>query len=470
MKPSAPAWLDRELAAWEAEGLIAPDQVRNIRARYSAPAAAAEVPVPSVEVPDAAVPGKPWGVLLFGGFGAVLLGLGVILLFAYNWHAIPKAGKLTLVFGALAAAHAGGLRLFLNSPRFKAVGEALCLLGSMLFGAGIWLVAQIYHISEHYPNAFIWWAAGALALAWAMPSIPQALLAAVLLAAWAGCEGIQFSSPEHLAPLLIVIGCGVLAWRERSRLLLAVSLAAFSLSLIFVLSTATGYGGDAARLVFATLFNLGAALIAAGALARAGRLGRFAESASVLAFFGWLPVLVIGYLFSFRELGHELFRHHQGVTSLAAWGYLLPVFVANLGLWGWALAAGRRAAGPGIADSAGAGRRPGWELVLLPLAGLYFVLAGGAGWVFPGPAILFTVGIFNLILLAVAAMSMLRGCRTGNGRQALAGSVLFLALVVARYFDLFHSQFTRGVVFLAVGALFTVEAVAYARQRAVKTQ
>ena len=58
----------------------------------------------------------------------------------------------------------------------------------------------------------------------------------------------------------------------------------------------------------------------------------------------------------------------------------------------------------------------------------------------------------------------------GNGRQALAGSVLFLALAVARYFDLFHSQLARGVVFLAVGALFAVEAVAYARRRIPKTK
>lgn len=40
----------------------------------------------------------------------------------------------------------------------------------MLFGAGIWLVAQIYHIEEHYPNGFLIWGLGAMALAWALPS------------------------------------------------------------------------------------------------------------------------------------------------------------------------------------------------------------------------------------------------------------------------------------------------------------
>ena len=40
------------------------------------------------------------------------------------------------------------------------------MLGTLFFGAGIWLVAQIYHIDEHFPNGFLIWGLGALALAW----------------------------------------------------------------------------------------------------------------------------------------------------------------------------------------------------------------------------------------------------------------------------------------------------------------
>ena len=51
-------------------------------------------------------------------------------------------------------------------------------LGTMFFGAGIWLIAQVYHIDEHYPNGFLLWGLGALAMAWALRSIPQAIVAA----------------------------------------------------------------------------------------------------------------------------------------------------------------------------------------------------------------------------------------------------------------------------------------------------
>jgi uncharacterized membrane protein len=57
------------------------------------------------------------------------------------------------------------------SPERTGLIGGLHLLGTMMFGAGIWLIAQIYHIDEHYPNALLIWSLGALGLAWALPSL-----------------------------------------------------------------------------------------------------------------------------------------------------------------------------------------------------------------------------------------------------------------------------------------------------------
>lgn len=89
------------------------------------------------------------GYVIFAGFGAVTAGLGIILLLAYNWQAIPRGGKLAIVFAGLMMLHRVGIWLFQRGERWQA-GEAVCLLGSMLFGSGIWLIAQIYNIQEHY--------------------------------------------------------------------------------------------------------------------------------------------------------------------------------------------------------------------------------------------------------------------------------------------------------------------------------
>lgn len=183
-------WLLSELETWVQEGIINDTQARAIRSRY---------------------PGKEqagtWGRVAFASFGAILMGLGVILLFAYNWDKMHKFAKLGVVFFALIAAHGAAL-----AARRTASRETLHVLGTMFFGAGIWLVAQIYHINEHYPNAFLVWGIGALSMAWVLPSLPQALMATFLLVLWNGFESYGFHSPNHAAPALILLGILPLAW------------------------------------------------------------------------------------------------------------------------------------------------------------------------------------------------------------------------------------------------------------------
>jgi uncharacterized membrane protein len=140
-------WLFTEIERWTNDKIISEDQAAEIRARY-----------------PASPPRRSWGLILFSGLGAVVVGLGVILLLAYNWAEIPKFGKLGLVFGSIVAAHSAGLWLRWKPSPNSELGEALSLLGTMLFGAGIWLVAQVYHIDEHFPNGFLFWGLGALAL------------------------------------------------------------------------------------------------------------------------------------------------------------------------------------------------------------------------------------------------------------------------------------------------------------------
>ena len=77
-------WLLAEIDRWKADGLVSAEQADRIRARYGRPDAAAAGPQGSI----------PWGLIVFASAGAIVIGLGVILLFAYNWDEIPKPGKL----------------------------------------------------------------------------------------------------------------------------------------------------------------------------------------------------------------------------------------------------------------------------------------------------------------------------------------------------------------------------------------
>jgi uncharacterized membrane protein len=429
------SWLDMQLREWQRDELITAGQARAIRARY--PAAGA---------------GLPWALILFASLGALIAGLGVILLFAYNWQAIPKLGKLALVFGALGGAHGAGLWLYAKRPRLRGLGEGLTVLGTMLYGAGIWLVAQIYHIQEHYPNAFLFWALGALALAWALPSVPQAIAATVLLSVWTGTEAVGFDRPLPLAPLLLLAGVGPLVLRLRSRLLLAVLVPALVTTVLFALTDYRGAGGP----VFGLILNLGVLLLALARLTAAGR--RFPEAAPVLGFYGWLAFLVPLYVLTFPDVAEELLHLREGQPFAPILHWLLSLLLA---LGAWALCARPLWAQARPDADASHPAAPPADLLLVPLVALLaavWLLTGAArDWAAAAP--------FNLTLLALALGMMARGCRSAALRPTVIGSLLLVALAGARYADLFDSLLARGLVFLLIGAAVIAEGVLYSRAR-----
>ncbi len=430
-------WLWREVDQWVRDGVVSETQKVEILGRY-----------------PAAVSSVAWGTIIFSSLGAVIAGLGVILLLAYNWADITKVQKLTLVLGSVLIAHLVGLHLFRGEERRRPLGEGLCLLGTMLFGAGIWLVAQIYHIDEHFPNAFLIWGLGALAMALSMPSIPQAILAAILLVVWGGVERVQFDSPMFVAPLLLALVIIPLASIRRSRLLLAVALPGLVLSYAF----AVPHDGGQPWLVLSVLLSLSALMIATSYHVR--RRGSFAEASGLLAVYGWGLYIGILYLMSFPRISHEFFGWDR---SRLAWSYFV--------YWGIPLVACVAAWSLLVRDWLGGKveRREGElgvEIMLVPMtvilamADLFYLRSFG-DWMVAGP--------FNLVLIGLAASLMAVGCRRGMIRPTILGSVLLILVIVARYFDLFESLLMRGGIFVGMGALLLVEGVVYSRTKKQKS-
>jgi uncharacterized membrane protein len=426
-------WLTAESERWEREGIISAEQAARLRALY---------PVPT--------PTRPWATLIFCGLGALIVGLGVILLFAYNWHAMPKLAKLATVFGALAAAHAGGLYLFQAKPRYRALGEALTVGGTMLFGAGIWLVAQIYHIDEHFPSGFLIWGVGAFLLAWTMPSIFQALMALVLLTIWAGSESVAFHAPVHAALPLLLIGLLPLAYRERSRVLLVCLLVAVGVSLAFI-SAACANGA----LTFQVLLAFSVLAMGAGWLHEDAAL--FPESAPCYRGLGLAAYLVLVYILSFGDVARDILdlqRVSLGWSGMAYWVVPLVAAVAA-----WLLLGVRRVK---------AGAKKAWMPLDQWLAPLALLAAYALAVFLSRPDVWLAALPFNLVLLTHAVSLMAQGVRRREMRAVALGCVLLVALTGARYVDLFSSLLARGLAFLVIGAALFIEGFLYARGKRAK--
>ncbi|MFH1124849.1 MAG: DUF2157 domain-containing protein [Pseudomonadota bacterium] len=416
-------WLLPEVDQWVEAGIIDLAQAEAIRTRYP----------PTDETTS-------WGRIIFLAMGAVLFGLGVILLIAYNWEEMHKAVKLGLIGLSLTSAHVLGMWFRRPESRFRTVGEALHLLGTMLFGAGIWLVAQIYHLDEHYPNAFLVWGVGALALGWTLPSVPQAILGAVILTLWNGFEVLSFGQVNHLASPLIFFGVLPLAWAFQSRVLLATGVVSFLITLAI---TCLGISDD---LIVPILFFCACMLLSASLLVR--EKGLFPGSAGIFSFLGHLPYLAILYVLSFPSAAPGLLG--VDFNNRASLVYFTLFALAAAALWLITLWPPSK-----IRDRLSESFRIDLlavPVILIIMIGLIVLrLTGHKAWP--------TAGLFNLVFLFHSIVFISHGCRTVNIRLAATGCLLLSLLAATRYADLFQSLIMRAVIFLVIGSgLFLVGA------------
>src|SRR5690606_32493323 len=110
---------------------------------------------------------------------------------------------LMVLLGSLYTAY-GAAGWCLHRDRSPKIGQALLLLGVILFGANIMLIAQTYHIDEHYPNGILFWALGGLATAYVFNSQPALIATLVLGMLWTGSESFGFERVHW--PFLVLWG------------------------------------------------------------------------------------------------------------------------------------------------------------------------------------------------------------------------------------------------------------------------
>src|SRR3989338_3077168 len=95
--------------------------------------------------------------------GVILIGAGVFSFIASNWKEMGQFLKIAIIVSAMTAAYFTGFHLK-EKRRLAKTGEALYLLGAIIYGAGIFLIAQIFHVQANWPGGFILWMVGALVM------------------------------------------------------------------------------------------------------------------------------------------------------------------------------------------------------------------------------------------------------------------------------------------------------------------
>lgn len=101
------------------------------------------------------------------GIGALLIGAGIFSFIAANWQVMSKEVKLLVIVGSMLVIYSLGWFVREVQKLIK-TGSALLFLGSVVYGAGIFLVAQIFNVRANWPDGLILWMIGLIIMAFAL--------------------------------------------------------------------------------------------------------------------------------------------------------------------------------------------------------------------------------------------------------------------------------------------------------------
>jgi uncharacterized membrane protein len=412
------AWLQDELGVWRRDGIITEQQAQRITGLYQGAGEIAEQR-------------RSKSVFVLMAAAATLVGLAVLLLMGYNWSQLDRLTKLGIVLGVVAVTHALGFSLRYGKQA-KRASELVFFLGCVFYGAGIWLVAQAFHLDSHYPDGFWWWAVGVLPFALCLETRLLHALVVGILGVWAGLEILEFGflggwlfgrwdaipNAAYSLPLLALPG---IIWAYKRQSVPTLSLYVPLLAWWTVLQVfAWKLGSNPIYFVGA----VGALLLVAAECHRPG--SRFAVP---YRYYGSLLVggalVPLSFLKLNKELAGDYSRLAVPPTVLAIVAFAVVLLTGRAG--------GRADGSTSSSHWDTIARRQAIPLGISLLMVLLPVLAAASG----KSAALAPTVLVNVAMVAGAFWLMQIGLRDDRGRPFGAGVLYFLLWAILRYVDLF---------------------------------
>jgi uncharacterized membrane protein len=413
--------LASETVDWVNAGIISKDQAETICARYG------------VDYGNRVR--HAYGYQVLAGLGYLFIGLALITLISANWDTIPRGARMGGLVALTLAANLMGLHKFKNEAETQAT--AWFFLGSMFYGASIMLIAQIYHIDEHYPDGIFWWAMGVLPIAILMESSVILMLSLSLGFIWFFVE-----SSLDFYPALFPVFLAATAWQlSRGRQSYILFLALISgvafwaeYAVAWIISEAPGFQPGPENIA-----------VGAGLVILLHGLSKWLSHKKNLILVDYGALLGVWVLrfaiislcvFSFKEPWRELIAAPWKMPELTI---ALSFFLSALALW-----LSYQAKAP-IASTA--------AFVLLFMASLLAVIE-----VENVKYVLLFQSVYNIALFAMGIWLIVRGIRNNISHYFYLGILTILAMGLLRYVDLIGDYLGATLLFGLFAAILLMAA------------
>jgi len=403
-------WLLGEVKKWEEEGLISGEVSQILRERYGLSKKANIL------------------VLFFSIIGTILIGAGIILIFAKNWYRIPLAFKTIISFLPLVLSQAFSFYVLSKRKDSLAFRESASLFMAASVFLAVALVGQTFHLSGDFSSYVLTCGLLFMPSMFILDAVSPLIVYYYTVINWAG---IETNGLANAVVLVLAMAAGIyFVYKKRKS----------NPQLVYYLKTITVIASFLAFCFLSEMVRLDLAIALGCFFILLYALSLIQENVhEPLLNFSILGGFVLLCFLSYQSLWDRFYLAPNLIGACLA-GFLL--------IFSYAL----------CFKKAGDIKR----IIALVLAGVIVLSRLVLAWVVPKTNIVnpfisvpFTI-LVNFYMAYLAVIFIIKGAKEGNIKISNVGLVAICVQVVLRFFDYDFDFLTRGIAFLIMGIAFLV--------------
>jgi uncharacterized membrane protein len=368
--------------------------------------------------------------VIFGILGAILVGLGIILIIAHNWDELSRFTKLCIAFFTLIICQVLSVFVLIKKPENTAWRESVAVLLFFAVGTAISLVSQVYHISGDLSSFLLTWMVLSFPVIYILRSSVVSLLyiAGVTWYAVVNDYWVYGHTETYYYWLLLLLALPhyYLLYKEKpASNFMVLHNWIVPVSLTITLGTLATNQDELMFVAYISLFGLFYII---------GNTGFFKKQRAIsngYRVLGSLGTICILLFLSFNFFWERLQKERIGGISPELMACIIVTTVAITALYFQKK------------SSAVKDYKP------IEFAFLFFVLCFLIGTVSTSGVV-----FVNILIFAIGVLTIMNGAKAGHLGILNYGLLIITALVVCRFFDTGLSFVARGILFVLVGSGF----------------
>lgn len=146
-------------------------------------------------------------------FGAILVGIGILSFIAGNWAGLTPIFKFGLIVVGMILAYFAGYKL---ENDYERTSRSMYYIGAAIFGAGIFLIGQSFHLQHTVYTDFLLWGVGILPLAYYLKDQLLAVFASAFFIIYSFSAFTAYEAGSF-GPFWLLLLIPVLFWMNETR-------------------------------------------------------------------------------------------------------------------------------------------------------------------------------------------------------------------------------------------------------------